>query len=212
MLQLRSHAGKASGLLPALRSADAHTRLRLRFRATHHKAYQHYIGRCYACSWLDKRLLHARRNSFCCTFDCPQSYLHNLIHAGLVYHMHWRTGDSLQKEVTDDCCKASPIMKKPTKPSEDKQCFNCGHALEKDVAFCPCCGAPLPTYGSSAGIALHLISIFILGVLMLVLGIAGGCIMLYGIAGAPFLILIGLPLLGAAVVCAWNMENIIKKH
>jgi hypothetical protein len=38
---------------------------------------------------------------------------------------------------------------------ESNQCFNCGQTLEKAVAFCPHCDAPLPLAGSLFKILAH---------------------------------------------------------
>lgn len=110
-------------------------------------------------------------------------------------------------------------MNEPLSPSGDKQCFNCGKDLQNSAAFCPHCGAALPTQGSGFIIAARLIGALLLGGLALLFGAAGACFMFFAIIGGLYdlapdagLGMIGLVLLGLAALCVWSILALIKKR
>lgn len=111
-----------------------------------------------------------------------------------------------------------PPFQPPSQPPAGKQCFNCGHTLVGGAAFCPHCGAPLPTQGSGFALVFRIIGCIILGGLTFILGAAGACFMLLGagdIGGtgseSASFGLIGLALLGGAGACIWGLVVLLKK-
>lgn len=115
------------------------------------------------------------------------------------------------------------MQESSTAPLKDKQCFNCGKALETHAAFCPHCGAPLPTDGSTFLIAFRIIGIIILSVLALLLGAAGACFMVVAASGGISADLwsgglsaanagfTGFLLIGFAALCIWGIFAIYKR-
>lgn len=105
-------------------------------------------------------------------------------------------------------------------PPENKQCFNCGKDLETHATFCPHCGAPLPTQGSTFLIVLRVMGAVILGIIASLFGTYGACFVLLGIAGGLNQTpssglgfgLIGMFLLGLTALCIWGAIKLGKRR
>jgi hypothetical protein len=101
----------------------------------------------------------------------------------------------------------------------DKQCFNCGKDLQNSAAFCPHCGAALPTQGSCLLLVLRFFGVLGLCCMAVFFGAAGACFML--VSSGPndwfrpshqlFLALTGLTSVVIAGLCIWAAVFLTKR-